>query len=148
MNASDTAYKESHICSYSYFPNWLGSSRDGINAMQPTEQPVEFMDSLAEPVVKCFEAYGVSTYPGMLGSVNKAGKWYPMYSFSNTMTTATPGGVAWTKMGEVKHEWLPKIVMMDNFDDAWEQYMEVYSACKPEDFISEMQAELDRRVAQ
>ena len=64
------------------------------------------------------------------------------------MTTATPGGVAWTKMGEVKHEWLPKIVMMDNFDDAWEQYMEVYSACKPEDFISEMQAELDRRVAQ
>ena len=70
------------------------------------------------------------------------------YSFSNTMTTATPGGVAWTKMGEVKHEWLPKIVMMDNFDDAWEQYMEVYSACKPEDFISEMQAELDRRVAQ
>lgn len=148
MNASDTAYKASHICSYSYFPNWLGTSRDGINAMQPTEQPFEFMDSLAEPVVKCFEAYGVSTYPGMIGSVNKAGKWYPMYSFSNTMTTATPGGVAWTKMGEVKHEWLPKIVMMDNFDDAWEQYMEVYSACKPEDFISEMQAELDRRVAQ
>ena len=148
MNVSDTAYKASHICSYSYFPNWLGTSRDGINAMQPTEQPFEFMDSLAEPVVKCFEAYGVSTYPGMLGSVNKAGKWYPMYSFSNTMTTATPGGVAWTKMGEVKHEWLPKIVMMDNFDDAWEQYMEVYSACKPEDFISEMQAELDRRVAQ
>lgn len=146
MNAADTAYKASHLCDYSYFPNWKGSSRDGKNAMWPEEQTSEFLDSLAEPVAKCFEAYGVSTYPEMIGSVDKVGEWFPMYSFSNTMTTETPGGVAWTKMGEVKHEWLPKVVMADDFEDGWSQYMEVYNAANPQDFLSEMQAELDRRV--
>ena len=146
MNASDTAYKASHLCDYSYFPNWKGSSRDGKNAMWPEEQTSEFLDSLAEPVAKCFEAYGVSTYPEMIGSVDKTGEWFPMYSFSTTMTTETPGGVAWTKMGEVKHEWLPKVVMADDFEDGWSQYMEVYNAANPQDFLSEMQAELDRRV--
>ena len=146
MNAADTAYKASHLCDYSYFPNWKGSSRDGKNAMWPEEQTSEFLDSLAEPVAKCFEAYGVSTYPEMIGSVDKVGEWFPMYSFSNTMTTETPGGVAWTKMGEVKHEWLPKVVMADDFEDGWSQYMEGYNAANPQDFLSEMQAELDRRV--
>ena len=69
-----------------------------------------------------------------------------MYSYSNTMTTSTPGGTAWTKMGEIKHEYLPKGVMASDFESAWEEYMKVYSDCKPEDFLSEMQTELDRRI--
>lgn len=145
--AAETDYKASHLCNYSYFPQWLGTSRDGINAMQPTQQTSEFFDGLAEPLVNCFKAYGVSTYVEMIGSAKvEVGPWYPMYSFSNSMTTATPGGVAWTKMGEVKHEWLPKVVMAGDFDSAWSDYMNVYSGCKPEDFLAEMQAELDRRA--
>lgn len=148
MQASDTEYKASHLCGYSYFPQWLGTSKDGINAMQPAEQTSEFFAGLAEPLVKCFEAYGAENYPDMIGSVNKeTGPWFPMYSFSNNMTTETPGGVAWTKMGEVKHEWLPKIVMSADFDSAWDSYMSAYEACNPQDFLSEMQEELDRRVA-
>ena len=69
-----------------------------------------------------------------------------MYSHSNNMTTETPGGVAWTKMGEVKHEWLPKVVMSSDFDGTWAQYMDAYAACQPEDFLAEMQVELDRRL--
>ena len=64
-------------------------------------------------------------------------------AISNNFTTETPGGVAWTKMGEVKHEYLPKVVMASDFDAAWEEYMEVYSSCKPEDFLGEMQEILD-----
>ncbi len=146
-NASDTAYKASHLCEYSYFPQWLGTSRDGKNAMQAKQQTSEFFDSLAEPVVKCFEAYGVTTYVEMVGSVEEENApWYPMYSFSNAMTTDTPGGVAWTKMGEVKHEWLPKVVMAEDFDAAWAEYMEAYNGCNPQDFLDEMQAELERRI--
>lgn len=148
MNASDTDYKASHLCTYSYFPQWLGTSRDGINAMQPTQQTSEFFDSLAEPLVKCFEAYGAENYPDMIGSkVEEVGIWFPMYSYSNNMTTATAGGVAWTKMGEVKHEWLPKIVMASDFEAAWEEYMDAYEACNPQDFLDEMQVELDRRIS-
>lgn len=148
MNAADTEYKASHVCNYSYFPQWLGTSRDGKNAMQPGQQTSEFFNGLAEPLVKCFEAYGASTYVDMLGSAKvEVGPWYPMYSFSGSMTTETPGGVAWTKMGEVKHEWLPKVVMASDFDSTWAEYMEVYNAANPQDFLDEMQAELERRAA-
>ncbi len=149
MQCANTEYKASHLCTYSYLPQYLGTSRDGKNAMQPSEQTSEFFASLAQPLVDCFNAYGVTTYVEMIGSVDKeTGPWFPMYSYSSNMTTETPGGVAWTKMGEVKHEWLPKVVMSDSFDSAWSDYMTAYSACAPEDFLSEMQAELDRRAGQ
>lgn len=145
---ADTSYQAAHRCTYSYLPQWLGTSRDGKNAMQPQEQESEFFAGLAEPLVNCFEAYGAHGYPDMINSVEKeTGPWYPMYSFSNAMTTETPGGVAWTKMGETKHEWLPKVVMASDFESTWNSYMDAYSSCKPEDFLAEMQEELDRRAA-
>lgn len=144
--ASDTAYKASHLCSYSYFPQWQGTSRDNINAMKPDGQPKEFYDGLSQDVKDCFDAYGVQTYVEMLGTSPAPGPWYPMYTFSSAMTTATEGGTAWTKMGEIKHQYLPKVVMADNFDSAWDEYMEAYEGCNPEAFLSEMQTELDRRI--
>jgi carbohydrate ABC transporter substrate-binding protein, CUT1 family (TC 3.A.1.1.-) len=36
--------------------------------------------------------------------------------------------------------------MAADFDKAWADYMDAYNACKPEDFISELQAELDSRM--
>ena len=144
MNWSDTSYQASHRCQYSYFPQWGGVSRDGLNANKPEEQPSEFMLDMSAPLKACFDAYGVTTYPEMIGSVVETnGPWFPMYSYSNNFTTETPGGVAWTKMGEVKHEWLPKVVMADNFEKGWEDYMKVYNDCQPQDFIAEMQAILD-----
>ena len=146
MQSSDTAYKASHSCSYSYFPQYSGTSRDGINAMKSGDQAKEFYDGLSEDVQNCFKAYGAETYVDMLGTSEAPGPWYPMYSYSNNMTTATEGGMAWTKMGEVKHEYLPKVVMASDFDSAWEEYMGVYNNCNPQAFIDEMQAELDRRI--
>ena len=148
FNCSDSEYKASHLCEYSYMPQYKGTSRDGKNSNLPTEQPSEFFNSLAKPLVDCFNAYGAKNYPDMVGSVVKEiGPWYPMYSHSNAMTTDTPGGVAFTKMGEVKHEWLPKVVMAADFDKVWADYMAAYSAAKPEDFLAEMQTELERRAA-
>ena len=146
--ASDTAYKASHSCSYSYFPQWKGTSRDGINAMAPDGQPKEFYDGLKQDVKDCFSAYGVQTYVEMLGTSEAPGPWYPMYTYSGTMTTSTEGGTAWTKMGEIKHQYLPKVVMADDFEKGWDEYMKVYSDCKPEAFLAEMQTEVDRRIAE
>ena len=146
LEASDTAYKASHLCTYSYFPQYAGTSRDGINAMQPQYQPTEFFDGLSDDVKKCFEAYGAETYVDMRGTSEAPGPWYPMYSYSNNMTTSTPGGMALTKMGEIKHEYLPKVVMAEDFDAAWDEYMEAYESCDPQAFLDEMQEELDRRM--
>ena len=146
--ASDTDYKASHLCSYSYFPQYNGTSDDGINANKPEGQAKEFFDGLNDDVKKTFEAYGVETYVEMLGTNEAPGEWYPMWSFSNNFTTSTPGGVAWTKIGEVKHEQLPQVVMASDFDAAWANYMDAYNECKPQDFIDELQTELDRRMEQ
>lgn len=143
---SDTAYKASHLCTYSYFPQWGGTSRDGINAMSPAGQESEFYEGLKSDVKECFDAYKVKTYVEMIGTSEAPGDWYPMWSYSNNLTTETDGGMAWTKMGEVKHEQLPKVVMADDFDKAWDNYMKAYKKCKPEDFLDEMQKELDRRM--
>lgn len=148
MSASDTAYKASNLCVYSYFPQYTGTSDDGINANRPDGQPNEFYDSLHPELQECFAAYGAKTYVDMLGTNEKPGAWYPMWSFSNSLNTSTPGGTAWVKIGEVKHEWLPKIVMADDYEKAWADYMEVYEATNPQDFLGEMQAELDRRMAE
>ena len=146
-NWANDEYKASHICQYSYMPQYHGTSEDGKNANKPEEQTSEFFDTLAQPVIDVFNAYGATTYPELIGSVKeKNGPWFPMYSYSNNMTTDTPGGVAWVKMGETKHEWLPKVVMAGDFESTWNEYMDAYNACNPQDFLDEMQAELERRA--
>ena len=60
----------------------------------------------------------------------------------------TTCGVAWNKIADVKHEQLPQVVMAKDFDAAWDTYMDAYNACHPEDFISELQTELDTRMEQ
>ncbi len=144
---SDPEYQASHECEYSYMPQYHGTSTDGKNANKPEEQTSEFFDTLPQPVIDVFNAYGATTYPELIGSVKEEnGPWFPMYSYSNNMTTDTPGGVAWVKMGETKHEWLPKVVMASDFESTWSDYMDAYEACNPQDFLDEMQEELDRRA--
>ena len=148
---NDTAYKASHVCNYSYMPQWLGTSKDGKNAMQPAEQASEFYAGLSEPLANCFKAYNAGGYPDMIGSVeedvNATHPWFPMWSWSNELNNDTPGGVAWGKMGETKHKWLPAVVMSKDFEGEWAKYMDAYSACKPEDFLNEAQGVLDDRMA-
>ena len=113
--AVDTAYKASHTCTYSYFPQYSGTSDDGINANKPDGQANEFFDGLNDDVKEAFSAYGAETYVDMIGTNEAPGAWYPMWSYSNSFTTDTEGGMAWNKIGEIKHEYLPQVVMAKDF---------------------------------
>ena len=144
--AVDTAYKSSHTCTYSYFPQYSGTSDDGINANKPDGQANEFFDGLNDDVKEAFSAYGAETYVDMIGTNEAPGAWYPMWSYSNSFTTDTEGGMAWNKIGEIKHEYLPQVVMAKDFDAAWAEYMDAYNSCDPGAFIGELQTELDKRM--
>ena len=144
--ASDTAYKASHTCTYSYFPQYSGTSDDGINANKPDGQANEFFDGLNDDIKEAFSAYGAETYVDMIGTNEAPGAWYPMWSYSNSFTTDTEGGMAWNKIGEIKHEYLPQVVMAKDFDAAWAEYMDAYNSCDPGAFIGELQTELDKRM--
>ncbi len=146
VKAADTVNRTAHLCPYSYFPQWQGTSTDGINATKPENQPGEFFDALNPVVQECLQAYGAQTYVDLMGITEKPGPWYPMWTFSNSFTTDTPGGTAWLRMKEVRLEWLPKVIMADDFDSEWAAYMEAYAATNPQSFIDEIQAEVNRRV--
>lgn len=142
----EVEYRASQFCFYSYFPRMEGISADGINAYLPEYQPGEFFAGLPQDVKECFTAYGCKSYVDMLGTNEQPGPWYPMYSHSDMLTDETPSGRAWKEMGEVKQEYLPQVIMTDDFEGMWEQYMADYEACHPELFFEEMQKELERRV--
>ena len=144
---ADSAYKASHLCTYSYLPNYTGLLADKLNAADPQQQPSEFMKSLPKDVQEALTAYGAETYLEMMDPADEVpGPWFPMYSYSNTMTTATEGGTAWLKMGELKHAYLPKVIMAADFEQGWNEYMEAYNGANPQAFLDEMQTELDKRI--
>ncbi len=144
--AYDTAYKKSHFCQYNYFPQWLGTSRDGINAMKPEGQEVEFYDGLSDKVRKCLTAYDAQTYVEMLGSNPSPGPWYPIYTYAQALSPGSDEGEAYHMMTECKHNYLPQVVMANNFEDTWAEYMEAYNSCHPERFLNGLQNEVNRRV--
>lgn len=146
--AVDADYKADNLCAYAYFPQYEGMNLDGINAWRPDNQPAEFFEDLSVDVKECLAAYGASTYVEMLSPAGENAPWYPMWSYSNDLTTETEAGMAWNQMGEVKHEYLPKVVMAKDFEAAWTDYLaEYYDRADVQKFLDAMQVEVDRRIA-
>ena len=144
--ANDAELMASHYCYYSYFPRKEGLSKDGINAYVPEDQMTESNNNLPKDVIECLRAYGCQTYVDMLGTHEKPGKWYPMYSYSDQLTYSTQAGSVWKKMIAVKQDQLPKVILSDDFEQAWEEYMQLYESCEPQIFFDAMHRELERRV--
>ena len=135
---------------YSYFPHYEGLFDDGINSIDPNAQPGEYYDSL-EPVEKeLLDGYGYQTFLDFLSPSVPNEPWYPMWSYTNTWTNDTDYGAARSRMTELKHEYLPRAMMApaDQFDDIWDEYMEVYRTEVDIDaYLDELTAEARRRVA-
>ena len=146
-NWSNDSYIASHTCAYSYMPQWRGLSRDGKNCMKPEDQGSEYKATLPEAVAKCFTAYGVNNYVEMIGSdTSDRGPWYPLWSWSNGLSSDTPGGKAFLEMGKCKHKWLPEVVKANDFEKTWKDYEKEYNNCNPQEFIKEAQQEVNRRM--
>lgn len=146
-NAVDQSYINANLCSYSFFPYHKGMNLDGKNAQSANFQPSEFYESLTEPVKECFAAYGVETYVQLLNATSENSPWYPMWSYSNNFTTETPHGLVKVKMDELKHEYLPKVVISDDFESAWDEYMKLYSDRVDIDtYLNALNDEIQRRI--
>ncbi len=137
----DPEYIASTLCDYNFFPFYEGMAMDGINAYSPANQPSEFYEKLSGIMKECFSAYGVQTFTEMLNKSEENKPWFPIWSYTNTFTTDTPYGKAKADMDNVKHEYLPKVVMSDDFEAAWNEYMNVYnSKCDVKAYLDELTA--------
>jgi putative aldouronate transport system substrate-binding protein len=134
---------------YAYFPHYEGLFDDGINSIDPNEQPAEYYASL-EPVEKeLMDGYGYKTFLDFLSPSVPNEPWYPMWSYTNNWTTDTDFGAARAKMTDLKHEFLPKAMMApaDQFDTIWDEYIETYRTEVDIDaYLDELTAEARRRV--
>lgn len=139
-------YKNEHFCKYFGFPYYGGMNLDGVNAYAPENQPEEYFSTLGGPMKRCLEAYGVKTPAEMLNMHEENSAWYPMWSYTNTFTADTDYGRAKEEIDSVKHRYLPKAIMSDDFDEAWDEYMEVYNACDLNSYYNELTSEVRRRA--
>ncbi len=142
----DQSLEEKHFCMYSYFPRVEGYLPDGINAFSMETQPSEFIKHQPQDIQECFEAYGVTNYVDMIGSNASPGSWFPMYSYTKSISSNSKIGQIKNRMDAVKHEWLPQIIMADDYETAWQSYMQAYANCEPELYFDELQKELDLRI--
>lgn len=140
---SDSSYRTAHMCSYSYFPRVEGMLDDGINAFSMEYQPEEFYKNQPADIQECFDAYGVENYVELLGKNDAPGSWYPMYSYSDSIPTTSECGKVKNNLEAVKKRWLPQVIMADDFDAAWNQYMDEYNACNPQIYFDYLQQKVN-----
>lgn len=144
----DVSYRSTHFCSYDFLPHYCGTSRDGINAMNPNDWSGDLLSSLPEPVSRCFMAYGYDSYCDFLrSSPSEWTPWHPMTALANTLDSRTAGGAAYMMIQELKHQYLPQLILANDFDATWQKYETEYKGTYADDFIEELQEEVDRLYA-
>ena len=146
----DSKWKENNLCVYDYFPHYEGMMEDGMNAVHPEQQPGEYYATLNEVDKRILDAYDYEKWIDFLNPPKENAPWYPLYTAVTTWSSDTEYGQAHEKMAEVKHEWLPKIIMTpaEEFEMAWEQYMKVYEEQVNVDaYEEELEREVIRRIA-
>ena len=141
-----TEYEAKHFCRYSGFPYYSGMNLDGKNAYRPENQPDEYSSTLSGSVKRCLEAYGVSTTSELIHSKSENAPWYPMWSYTNTFTAETDYGRARQAMDQVKHRYLPEVIMSPDFETKWDEYLKAYRSCDTGVYFDELTAEIRRRA--
>lgn len=144
-NQKDPEYLRKNRCEYGYLPFYYGLDQDGINAYAPSVQPSEFYKLQSDTMKECFDAYGVQTFVELLNQAEENPAWYPMWAYANTFPETTPHGKAFKDIEALKHKYLPRLVMTDDFESVWAEYLAAYSECHPEYLFDELTAEVRRR---
>ncbi|WP_303790077.1 sugar ABC transporter substrate-binding protein [Ruminococcus flavefaciens] len=145
---NDSKYTLSHKCEYSYMPHYGGMAPDGKNAYTSTNQPNIFHDHLAPAIQKCFDAYGKQTYTEFLNPPEENPAWYPMWSFESSVTEATEYGEVSKRISDIKHKYMPMMVMSDDFEKTWQEYKTEYNKANPQIYFDALTAEVHRRCGE
>lgn len=144
-NWNDSEYISKHKCEYSYMPHYGGLAPDGKNSYSVGSQPKIFHDHLSPVLQKCFDAYGKQTFTDFLNEPSANPEWYPMWSFESSVTEATEYGKVSKKINDIKHKYMPLMVMSDNFEKTWDEYNTEYSKANPQIYFDALTDEVHRR---
>ena len=124
---------------------------DGKNTVSPAEQPGEFRATLTDTDKKLLDAYGYQTFADFMNdpSDEENEPWYPIWSYVNNLTADSPAKIAYTKMDDIKKQWLPKVIMTDpsNFDSVWDEYTTTLTTqADTGAYLDDLTKEVERRI--
>ena len=71
-----------------------------------------------------------------------------MWSFESSVTEATDYGEVSKRISDVKHKYMPLMVMSDDFEATWEEYNNAYNALNPQIYFDALTAEVHRRCGE
>lgn len=150
-NAKDQEWARQNLCAYSYFPNFKGMQADGKNTISPAEQPGEFRATLTDTDKKILDAYGYQTFADFMNdpSDEENEPWYPIWSYVNNLNADSPAKIAYTKMDDIKKQWLPKVIMTDpsNFEETWDEYTKTLTTqADTGAYLDALTKEVERRI--
>ena len=146
-NAENRIWQTENMCTYDYFPRYGGMLADGKNATYSDYQPGEYYASLNELDRQILDAYGYEKWTDFLKPPEENSDWYPLYTAENIWEQDTPYGQAKQAMADVKHKWLPQVIMAEDFESAWQSYMEEYEQeVDVEAYEAELTSEVQRRI--
>lgn len=147
----DQDWANQNMCPYSFFPQFKGMQADGINTVQPAQQPEEFRATLTDTDKKILDAYGYQTFADFMNdpSNEENEAWYPIWSYVNNLTADSPAKIAYTKMDDIKKQWLPKIIMTDpsNYESTWNDYTTALTTgADTKAYLDALTKEVQRRI--
>lgn len=148
-NWANGEFQKENICSYTYFPAYEGMLTDGINTVQPAEQPGEYYERLSEYDKNVLDAYGFQTWKEFLGDEVEGSPWFPLYSCVADWPGDSAYGRARKEMERVKRLWLPKVIMApeSRFETCWSEYMREYQEhVDVEAYLEQLNQEIQKRV--
>lgn len=120
-----------------YCPKIEGTFSDG-NAYGPGNDANEFYASLSEYDKSFLDGYGFKTWADFFNEPGPNPIWYPTWNI--TIPDDSPASVAMTKAGDVKVSVLPQVIMADDFEAAWADFVSQYNEANYDvaiDFINE-----------
>lgn len=80
----------------------------------------------------------------MIGNNEAPGAWYPMYSYTTSLSSNSPAGQIPRSDGSGETQMASQVIMAEDFETAWEQYMEAYDSCNPEIYYQMLQLEVKK----
>ncbi len=124
----DPDYYKVNRTPYSYLPGFKGMLPDGINAVNPSQQPEEYLATLEDYDKEVLAAYGHEKWTDFVAAQDPLTPWFPIYTERNTWTAKDEAGIASQNMQEVKMQWLPKVISggAENFTENWKAYTNDY----------------------
>ena len=125
------------------FPKMEGQFSDG-NATSPSSQREELIANQHEYDKEFLSHYGFAVRADFLTAPGPMPDYYPVWGF--TIEEGSPAKIAEQNINEVQERYLPRVIMADNFESAWADYMVEFGKIDYRPYEEEVDKQIAERM--